>query len=143
MPVSMRVDYTLPGLQPTVDPRMVRAATTAGPYGPTFADRLRRLSSTFQITWRQVLKVDQPPPGPTTIGPPPKPSVMETRDAGETGLQWRRLVDRTGEMVAQLPRGDISTNSSAGKLQRMHALMSQIQQMEDEVLSHSLSATRG
>jgi hypothetical protein len=122
---------------------MVRAATTAGPYGPTFADRLRRLSSKVQMTWRQVLKVDQPPPGPTTFGAPPKPPAMETRDAAETGLQWRRLVDRTAEMLAQLPPGDSSTNSSAVKLQRMHALMARIQQMEDEVLSHTLSATRG
>src|SRR5215475_163250 len=99
----MRVEYTIQGMQPTVDPRMVRAANAGGPYGSSFGERLRRFTSSFQINWRRVLGLDQVPPGPTIFGPPPKPAAFESRDTAETRLQWRRLVDRSSQVLAEVP----------------------------------------
>ena len=122
---------------------MVRAATAGGPYGPTFGDRLRRLSANFQNNWRQVLGLDQVPPSPTTFGPPPKPAPFETRDPEENRLQWTRLVDRSSRMLADSPADGTGTSVSSPRVQRMHVLLVQMQQMEDNVISRSLAATRG
>jgi hypothetical protein len=140
---NMRVDYTIQGMQPPVDPRMVRAANAGGPYGPTFGERLRRFTANFRLNWRQVLGLDQVPPGPTTLGPPPKPATLETRDPGEVRQQWRRLAGRSSRMLAESPPGDTGTNALSPKTRRMHALLAQMQEMEDGVVSRSLSATRG
>src|SRR5215471_11023780 len=127
----MRVEYTLQGMQPTVDPNVVRAATAGGPYGPTFGERLRRLSANVLTTWRQVLGVDQVPPGPTVLGPPPKPANFETRDPAETRMQWRRLLARSSSLMGQAAPGETSTSLVSPKVQRMHALLIEMQSMEN------------
>ncbi len=139
----MRVEYTLPGMQPPVTPAEVQAATAGGPYGPTFKDRLKQFSTNFQTTWRQVLRLDTVPAGPTTMGPPPRPRVCEMREPAEARMQWRRLVERNGRMLATSVSADGPSANAPHKLQRMQALLVQIQQMEDGVISRSLTATRG
>ena len=136
----MRVEYTIQGMQPSVDPRMVRASNAGGPYGATFGERLRRMSANFQLNWRQTLRLDQAPPGPMTLGPPPKPGTIESREPSELRMQWRRLVDRSRQSLAG---GDTLAGSGSPKVQRMQALLVQMQTMEDGVLARCLTATRG
>ena len=131
----MRVDYTIQGMQPPVDPRMVRAANAGGPYGPTFGERLRRFTANFRLNWRQVLGLDLAPPVPTTLGPPPIGQMSAN--------QTTRLVSRSSRMLAESPPGDTGTNALSPKTRRMHALLAQMQEMEDGVVSRSLGATRG
>lgn len=142
----MRVEYTLPGMQPSVTPQAVQAATAGGPYGPGFKDRLRQLATNFQANWRQVLGLDQIPAGGTNVGPPPKPANLETRDPAATRLQWRRLIDRHSSVLSPTASsGDMTpaTNAPLPKVQRMQVLLMQMQQMEDGVTARSLTATRG
>ena len=135
----MRVEYTIQGMQPPVDPRIVRASNAGGPYGATFGERLRRMSANFGINWRQTLRLDQPPPGPTTLGPPPKPGTIEAREPADLRMQWRRLVDRSRQSLA----GDTAGGPASPKVQRMQVLLVQMQSMEDGVLARCLTATRG
>jgi hypothetical protein len=139
----MRVEYTLPGMQPPVNPQMVQAANAGGPYGPNFKDRLRQLSANFQLNWRHVLRLDQVPPGATVVGPPPKPTNLELKDPAAARLQWRRLVDRNSQQLMGQPNANTTASTPSPKVQRMQALLIQMQQMEDNVTSRSLTATRG
>lgn len=130
-------------MQPPVSPQAVKAANAGGPYGPNFKERLRQFSANFQLSWRQVLRLDQMPAGPTNIGPPPKPVNLESRDPANARLQWRRLVDRNSQQLLSAPSTDGPTTATSSKVQRMQALLVQMQQMEDGVIARSLTATRG
>src|SRR5690349_15520150 len=103
-------------MQPQVKPQAIEAAKASGPYGPSFRDRLRQFKANFQLTWRQVLGLDQVPPGPTVVGPPPRPNTLELQDPADMRLQWRRLVDRNAQQLLSTDRD--ATNGPSPKVQR-------------------------
>jgi hypothetical protein len=123
----MKVDYTLPGLQPAV----TRQPHLPPSGGVSFQSRLRRLSARATVGWKQLLRLDVAPANTGHIGSPPKPASLETRDAADRRLRWRNLLDshQAGE--------------SQPAVTRMLALLGRMQETEDAMISRHVSESRG
>jgi len=135
----MRVRYTLPGLLPAPAPE-----TTAGaPAGPSFQNRLRRLSVAIPVPWSQTLRLDRPPAGGGFIGPPPRPATLETRDAASERVRWRSLLDRHSRLFED-PAALGAAMGAAGSremasVQRMLALLQRFRELEDAVIARQIA----
>jgi hypothetical protein len=123
----MKVDYTLPGLQPAVTRQPQLPASS----GVSFQSRLRRLSARATVSWKQLLRLDVAPADAAHIGPPPKPASLETRDAADLRLRWRNLLD--GHQAVE----------SHPAVTRMLALLGGMQETEDALISRHVAESRG
>jgi hypothetical protein len=123
----MRIQYTLPKMQPFGSDR---ETIESGP-GP-FRNRLRRISGKQAPNWKQILRLNEPSYTAATIGPPPKPVSVGTKDVAFERLRWRRL-------IAQEP----PASGDGTEVQRMFALLRAYQSMEDRVVSRYLAEARG
>src|SRR2546426_10398604 len=96
----MRIQYTLPGLQPAVTTQ----AKSAGPISPTFKNRMQQIAAGPPVSWKQILRLDRTPAGPGAVGPPPKPAALGVLDGASEGLRRRDLVVGQGGGPAQAGR---------------------------------------
>jgi hypothetical protein len=123
----MRIQYTLPRMQLA---ELNEESLEAGP--STFRSRLRRLARTIPMSWKQILRLDEPSYSAWTIGPPPRPDSLEVKDAASERARWRNF-------LSQQPL--VSNNES--DFERMIGLLRAYQNMEDRVVSRHLADTQG
>jgi hypothetical protein len=126
----MKIDYTLPGLLPTPT---APAADASEPTGLSFRSRLSLLRPQQQPDWRELLRLDVQPAGATVIGPPPAPPGLEARDGAAQRAQWNRMLERHADLL--------SRDTSAG-VQRMMALLLNMQGREHDVVARHLATTQ-
>jgi len=133
----MRVDYTLPALQPETFPDMPLTGQT----GASFREQLRSPTVQLPVSWEHELGLDARPFTGTYIGPPPPPQTLEVSDAETQRSRWRSMLSRHSRAAASAS----SLGSSAGRqpVQGMLAMLLEMQQMEDSIVSHSVGITRG
>lgn len=123
----MRIQYTLPPMQLA---ELNEESLEAGP--STFRSRLRRLARTIPMSWKQILRLDEPSYSAWTIGPPPRPDSLEVKDAASERARWRNFLSR---------QPLVSNNES--DFERMIGLLRAYQNMEDRVVSRHLADTQG
>jgi hypothetical protein len=134
----MRVDYTLPSLQPgTLD-------TTAGlstDAKPSFRSRLASKATVQSATWDQQLRLDARPFTGSYIGPPPRPNNIELKDAETERFHWRNMLSRHG----QAPAASAGSTHAMGNqaVQGMLQMLLDMQHAEDAIVARNAAVTRG
>jgi hypothetical protein len=129
----MRVDYTLPALQPAALPE----ATGAGEaLAPTFRDQIRGTRVQLPEGWAHVLRLDARPFSATYLGPPPRPQSLELSDAETERTRWQGLVARHSDAQSQTGEPE---NRPVG---RMLQLLQEMQRMEEGLLARCVVGTR-
>jgi len=130
----MRVDYTLPALQPETFPDMPLTGET----GASFREQLRSPAVQLPVSWEQQLRLDARPFTGTYIGPPPPPQTLEFGDAETQRVRWRNMLSRHSQS-----RATVGNSASQQPVQGMLAMLAEMQQMEDSIVSRSVGITRG
>ena len=133
----MRVDYTLPALQPgTIPPEM---PTTEEP-GLPFREQLRGPAAQVLVSCEHQLRLDVRPFTATYIGPPPRPPALQLNDVETERLRWHNMVTRHAT-----PADAAGPNGSAGgdSVQTMLAMLRDMQHMEDSIVAQQVAVTRG
>ena len=115
----MRVDYTLPALQPETLAEMPATGET----GPSFRDQLRRLTVQAPVGWQQQLRLDTRPFTGTYIGPPPRPQSLELKDPETERSRWRNMLQRHSMALAS-GRASASTSQPVQRMPRLYAAIS-------------------
>ncbi len=133
----MRVDYTLPALQPETFPDMPVTEEA----GASFRDQLRGLTVQLPESWEQQLRLDARPFTGTYIGPPPRPQTLELNDAETQRSRWRSMLSRHSQ--APLAAGSSGSSAVRQPVQGMLEMLLEMQQMEDSIVSRSVGVTRG
>lgn len=133
----MRVDYTLPALQPESLPDMPFAGET----GASFRDQLRSPAVQLPVGWEQQLGLDARPFTGTYIGPPPPPQTLELGDAETQRSRWRSMLSRHSQ--SQVTAGPSGNSAARQPVEGMLSMLAEMQQMEDSIVSRSVGITRG
>lgn len=133
----MRVDYTLPALQPGT---MSDFAITEEKR-PTFRDQLMGATAQAPVSWEQQLRLDVRPYTATYLAPPRPPKTLDLNDPETQRSRWRGMLGRhsgnAGAASYSAPVGQ------AQSIQTMLDMLQDMQQMEDAIVSQSVSLTRG
>ena len=133
----MRVDYTLPALQPGVVSELPADETAL-----TFRDRLRAPASIHvPVSWEQQLRLDVRPMTATFLAPPRRPPNMEINDAETERARWRSMLFRHSRLLDTA--GNPGASSSRPPVQTMLEMLLTMQDMEDAIASRSVSVSRG
>jgi len=132
----MRVDYTLPALQPESMPEMQSGQEVQ----PSFREQLRGLQAQLPVGWEQQLGLDAQPFTSTYISPPPQPPTLVRSDPETERARWRSML--TKHNASQQPDRSSSRNGQL-PVQQMLQLLLEMQQMEDSIVSRSVGVTRG
>ncbi|HKS73601.1 MAG TPA: hypothetical protein VJQ82_10430 [Terriglobales bacterium] len=140
----MRVDYTLPAIQPQVSPDVAGPSSPdiSGPAletPPSFRDRLRSVSIPLPGAWEQQLRLDARPFTASYIGPPPRPRTLEMSDAETERARWRNMLWRHDAPPDALP----VAGGNHQAIGNMMTMLLQMQDMEDSIVSQSVALTRG
>lgn len=133
----MRVDYTLPALQPETLPDLPDTQEVE----ISFREQLR--SQTVQVanTVEEQLRLDERPYTATYIGPPPRPKTLEFADTESQRARWRTMLARHR---AGLQAGTSAVTSLHPRsVQMMLQMLEDMQDMEDAIVAQSVSLTRG
>ena len=131
----MRVDYTLPALQPDTIPDMPTSQETGLP----FREQLRRTAGQMPPSCEQQLRLDMRPFTATYIGPPPRPAALQLGDAETERLRWHNMVTRHAA-----PAGAAGVDGSGGEpVQNMLAMLLDMQHSEDSIVAQQVALTRG
>jgi len=132
----MRVDYTLPALQP----ESLSEPQSGQEMQPSFREQLRGLQAQLPLGWEQQLGLDARPFTSAYIGPPPQPPALTRSDPETERARWRSMLSRheSSETASQ-------SGSSNGRMpvQQMLQMLVEMQQMEDSIVSRSVGVTRG
>jgi hypothetical protein len=121
--MSMRVQYTLPGLLPT---EPVPSEATEGSDGP-FLSRLKILPVSRGLSWKAVLQLDEDPFDPVSLDEPPRPAAPDIRGAALERWNWMQMLDRLG------------TGPSDEPTQRMLTLLKKFLDSEDFITARALA----
>lgn len=132
----MRVDYTLPAIQPE-SPQEIQPGGEEAPR--SFREQLRTTEVQIPDGWEHQLGLDIPPFTSNHIGPPPRQAV-DLSDAETERDRWQRLLWRHCDL---LDRTDGVGNKGAQPVQAMLAMLLQMQDMADDVISQQVAVTRG
>jgi len=133
----MRVDYTLPSLQPEAFPEM-----PVGIEAPSsFRDHLNALNVELPQDWSQQLRLDVRPFTGTYISPPPLPSTLSRGDPETERARWRGMLSRHSQPVTAASQS-VGANGRQ-PVQGMLAMLLEMQDMEDAIVSRSVGVTRG
>jgi hypothetical protein len=130
----MKVNYTLPGLLPE---QMEPAAGTGERAAEPFGAQLQRLRVPDVTDWRDVLRLNTPPGGNTSLGPPPAPSGTESRDGASQRAWWRGMLHKHMSSQSDAPQETVSGMSASGQtsVQRMLGLLQESQRLEDQIFA--------
>ncbi len=133
----MRVDYTLPALQPGTLPEL----GTGQEAELTFREHLRNSAVQLPVTFEQQLRLDVRPFTGSYVGPPPRPQSLELHDAEAQRMRWRTMLWRhtPGAIESDGPDSDTRGQSVQGMLE----MLLDMQEMEDSMVSQSVAVTRG
>lgn len=132
----MRVEYSLPSLQPDKLPEPATLEEGA----ISFREQLQGLAGEMPIDWQQEMQVDSRPLDSTYLDPPSRPSTMEIRDSQSERSRWRSMLARHSKQSAGA-NGNGSTESHS--VQVMLDMLRDMQQAEDSIVSQSSALTRG
>lgn len=132
----MRVDYTLPALQPGTLPD---APQTTQEGAPSFRDLVRGEVTPLPQTVEQQLRLDARPFTATYIGPPPRPSNLEIRDADTQRALWRNMLWRHSSTETEA----LNRPGAGQPVQAMLGMLLDMQDLEDSIVAQSVAVTRG
>src|SRR5262245_16541534 len=91
----MKVQYTIAGMHPRVKEDIHATA-----FGSSFRGKLLRLSRSLPVSWKKILRRDQPPMGLEFVGPPLQPEDFESlTDPVAERLRWRQLLDQKARQL--------------------------------------------
>jgi hypothetical protein len=134
----MRVDYTLPSIQPDALPDL---ATATGETGQSFREQLRTPSVQLPVNWEQEMRLDARPFTGTYIGPPPRLHNMEVSDPEVERGRWRNMLARHDSALD--PLNPASSEPSQQPVRSMLNLLLDMQDMEDSIVAQNVAVTRG
>lgn len=134
----MRVDYTLPALQPGT---VLEADSIGSDTTPSFREQLRGATAHLPVSWEQQLNLDARPVTARFIGPPPRPQTLELNDAETERARWRRMVVRHSRSMETL--SSPVTTTSKQSVQAMLQMLVEIQRLEDAIVYRNAALTRG
>jgi hypothetical protein len=132
----MRVDYTLPSLEPGKLPELPASVET----GVSFQEQLRGPVTEVPVSWQRELNLDARPEDATYLEPPPRPNTLEIRDAESERTRWRSMLTRHDKSATASPSGDLHAHQS---VRVMLDMLMDMQQTEDSIVSQNASVTRG
>ena len=133
----MRVDYTLPGLDPGSLPELPPSVET----GRSFSDQLRSPAVELPLNWQRELHLDARPANATNIGPPPRPPTLELGDSESERTRWRSMLSRHTRALAASDNSNADADTQA--VQVMLEMLASGQQAEDAIVYQNGSVTRG
>lgn len=134
----MRVDYTLPALQPETLADM----PTAGEAVPSFREQLRGTAvAQLPASWEQQLRLDVRPFTGTYIGPAPRPHTLELNDAETERSRWHNMLWRHSRALEGA--GVPGTSTGRQPVRVMLEMLLDMQQMEDSIIAQGVAVTRG
>lgn len=136
----MKVQYTIPGMTPSITP--LGPGTTTGVGGPSTggAREARRSRAEWvdrvsgDVSYESVLRLDQSPLSPATLAAPTRPPLMSLKSNQELRNEHRALVDRSVKLMQ-----DPATTQALSPLQSeaiydMLESLVRLQQLEDKFL---------
>jgi|SRR5215831_2008080 len=129
----MRVDYTLPALQPAALPE---PAGTGEALAPSFRAQLKGARVQLPEGWAHVLRLDARPFSASSIGPPPRPHTIALSDAESERFRWQNLILRHADSPYA------AAQPEAHAIGRMMDLLQQMQRMEDGLMARCAVETR-
>lgn len=133
----MRVQYTIAGVQPRI-----REDLQTGASGSSFRGKLLRLSRSLPVSWKKILRLDQPPMGLEFVGPPLQPEDFESlADPVSERLRWRQLLDRRARLMEASSDGEQYSEKQRA-IKQMLGLLLTYQVMEDELIARQLSVSQ-
>lgn len=139
----MKVDYTLPAVQPQVSPDISgpspEISSPAIEPAPSFRERLRSLNIPLPGAWEQQLRLDARPFTASYIGPPHRPKTLEMSDAETERSRWRNMLWRHDVPPDAVQDG----GGDQRAINNMMTMLLQMQDMEDAIVSQSVALTRG
>lgn len=133
----MRVDYTLPALQPGALPELPSGTETTRP----FREQLRVSAPELPLGWEQQLRLDARPFTGTYIGPPPRPQALQLSDPETQRGRWRSMIWR--HSLALDAGTTFGRASSKQAIHTMLDMLQQMQEMEDSIIAQQVAVTRG
>lgn len=137
----MRVNYTLPGFLPA---EAAPPETTRIPGDSPFRARLNFVPAPRWADWKNLLRLDQPPVNASAIGPPPQPAGLETQNAATQRLDWRNMLDRQVDALAdQSSDTNPAATSDNRAIGRMLTLLMHYRGVEDEIAARHLAEPEG
>ena len=119
--MSVQVQYTIPGWQPTQLTERIAPETTP------FRTQLEVAAAPSLSSVPALLGLNRPQPGELQLEPPPRPAGLPYTDAAEDRRQWSSLMSRHGEEAAANPK-------TAG----MMAVLARLQEMQDQAVARML-----
>ncbi|HEX3821587.1 MAG TPA: hypothetical protein VHW45_14730 [Candidatus Sulfotelmatobacter sp.] len=134
----MRVDYTLPSIEPERTPELPESPETQTAI--TFRDQLRGPSTDVPVSWQQQMHLDTRPPDAAHLDPPQRPQTMEIRDAETEGKRWRSMLSRQDKSLASANFADSSQKQS---VRVMLDMLLDMQHAGDAISAQNAAVTRG
>lgn len=133
----MRVDYTLPALQPEVG---LEAQEISPEGGQSFQQLIRAENVALPTTVDQTLRLDARPYTGTYIGPPPRPRTLGVMDAESQRQSWQGMLRKHSQSSGNLTRVGMGRGQPVHNMLQM---LQEMQQMEDSIVSQAVALTRG
>ena len=133
----MRVDYTLPSLQPWAP---AETPEISGEGGRSFQGLIAGETATMPQGVDELLRLDARPYTGTYVGPPPRPPVLEMHDAEAQRRQWYGMLHRHSGNAGMGTRTNPGRSQS---VQSMMEMLREMQDMEDSIVSQSVALSRG
>jgi len=133
----MRVDYTLPSLEPERLPELESHETTAA---VPFRDQLRTPINPVPVNWQQEMHLDARPPDATHLDPPQRPPSMEIRDAETERKRWRSMLSRHNQTLSHAMFADPNSKEA---VRVMLEMLLDMQHAGDAIASQNAAMTRG
>ena len=134
----MRIDYTLPALQPGV---LLEADRLQDGSRPSFRDLIRGAPLRLPVALEHVLHLDAAPLNARFLGPPPRPHSLELSDANSEHVRWRNML--ISHLQSVRTSGSQLDAHGAHAVQTMLRMLLQSQRMEDAIASRCAAVTRG
>jgi hypothetical protein len=132
----MRVDYTLPSLEPEKLPELPASVET----GVSFREQLLGTPSDLTVNWQKDLNLDTRPPDATYLEPPTRPKTMDIRDPGTERKRGRGMLTRhSNAMASASPQG----SNDQHPVRVMLDMLTDMQQSEDSIVSQNAALSRG
>jgi len=134
----MKIDYTLPALQPGTFTDLTPAALESG---PSFHDQLMGVPVQVPVGWEQQLRLDVRPFTATYLAPPRRPNNVELNDPQAQRVRWRGMLWRHSQVLQNPAQSGAGQGGQA--IQTMLDMLLQMQHMEDSITSQSVAISRG
>lgn len=121
--MSVQVQYTIPGWQPT------QLEERIAPESTPFRSQMEVSAAPSLHSVPAMLGLNRPQPGELYLDPPPRPAGLPYTDAAEERRQWHGIMSRHGESSAADP-------NTAG----MMAVLTRLQELQDNAAMKMLQA---